>query len=143
MKATGAAVRFEVTSAINVTPMIDVMLVLLIIFMTITPALVQPVALPQARTAVPAREDRVTLGIGQDGAFFLDDHGRVEAVAADRLTARLAAAYAGRDGDHVLYLKADARAGYGGVLTALEAARQAGVSRMAALTSTEPPRSGP
>ena len=64
----------DVNSDINVTPMIDVMLVLLIIFMVITPAMAGYTAiLPKAVTAESEKEDRVTLGIDRAGLFYLED----------------------------------------------------------------------
>ena len=59
-----AGFESDVNADINVTPMIDVMLVLLIIFMVVTPALAGYTAiLPKAKTAAPEKEKRVTLGI--------------------------------------------------------------------------------
>src|SRR5690606_32939718 len=115
----------------NVTPMIDVMLVLLIIFMVITPALAgYAVELPKTVTAAPEKDDRVTLGIDAGGRYYLDE--RPQPVAANELTDRLRALYAERPEDHVLYLKADRSASYSTVLTAIESARQAGVRRIGA-----------
>ena len=92
--------RDDLVSAINVTPMVDVMLVLVIIFMVVTVTLPYAARLPQARTAAPAAEDRVTLGIDNQGAYWI---GRAR-VPSPELPARLAAAFASRPGDHVLYL---------------------------------------
>jgi len=134
MRRTNVAEHFQVSAEINVTPMIDVMLVLLIIFMVVTPAIAGGVLLPRARTAAPEREDRVTLAIDREGRLYLDSGGNVEGLAPSRLGATLAAAYARRPGDHVLYLKADGGASYAHVLAALDAARQAGVSRVGMIT---------
>ena len=126
-----------VTAEINVTPMIDVMLVLLIIFMVITPGLVQA-TLPTARMAEYERERHPTLIVDARGAYSLDLGRRFEAVPDARLHARLAAVYAGRPDDHVLYLKADRNASYARVLTVLDAARAAGVRRIGAITERRP-----
>jgi biopolymer transport protein TolR len=134
MRGTIPEGRFGPTTAeINVTPMIDVMLVLLIIFMVITPGIVQA-SLPAARTATYERERHPTLIIDALGRYSIDVGRRFEAVPDARLQARLAAVYAGRPDDHVLYLKADKNASYARVLTALDAARQAGVLRIGAVT---------
>ncbi|HEV3051343.1 MAG TPA: biopolymer transporter ExbD [Longimicrobium sp.] len=117
-------------SSINVTPMVDVMLVLLIIFMVVTVTLPYTAQLPRAGRAAPAVEDRVTLGIDDQGRYWM---GR-SPVAATELPVRLQAAYAQRPGDHVLYLKADHGAPYGTVLGAAEAARRVGVRTMAFIT---------
>ena len=124
----------DVNSEINVTPMIDVMLVLLIIFMVITPALAGYTAvLPKAYTAAPEKEDRVTLGIDTQGRYHLDEDPGV--IAPDQLAAALRQAYSTRDPeDHVLYLKADVGVDYAVVLTAIDAARVAGVRRIGAIT---------
>ena len=122
--------RDELAAEINVTPMVDVMLVLVIIFMVVTVTLPYAAQLPSARTAAPAAEDRVTLGIDDQGAYWI---GRAR-VPSQELRARLAAAYAGRPGDHVLYLKADHGAPYARVLTAMDAARGVGVLRLGMIT---------
>ena len=128
-----AGLENDVNGEINVTPMIDVMLVLLIIFMVITPALAGYAAqLPTAVTAAPEKEDRVTLGIDVDGRFYLDE--RPQPVAPAELASRLQSLYATRPEDHVLYLKADQGVSYSVVLTAIDAARVAGVRRVGAIT---------
>ena len=137
MKRTSVVDQFQVSSEINVTPMIDVMLVLLIIFMVVTPAVAVGV-LPKARTALPAAEERVTLGIDREGHYFLEGEKGSAVLAPVRLSARLAAELARRPGDHVLYLKADADVSYTHVLTALDAAREAGVSRVGMITELPP-----
>jgi biopolymer transport protein TolR len=126
----------DVNSDINVTPMIDVMLVLLIIFMVITPAMAGYTAiLPKAVTAESEKEDRVTLGIDKAGLFYLED-GPSGAIPPDQLEAALRNAYATRPEDHILYLKADQGVEYSVVLTAINAARKADVVRIGAITET-------
>jgi biopolymer transport protein ExbD len=128
-----AGIESSVNGEINVTPMIDVMLVLLIIFMVITPALAGYAAkLPEALTATPEKDDRVTLGIDVNGRFYLDD--RPQPVAVTELPGRLQELYASRPEDHVLYLKADQGVSYSVILTAIDAARIAGVRRIGAIT---------
>jgi biopolymer transport protein TolR len=134
MRGTIPEGRFGPTTAeINVTPMIDVMLVLLIIFMVITPGLVQA-SLPAARMAEYERDRHPTLIVDYRGAYVLDVGRRLEQVSDARLQSRLAEVYAARPDDHVLYLKADRDASYSRVLTALDAARLAGVRRIGAIT---------
>ena len=123
----------DVNGEINVTPMIDVMLVLLIIFMVITPALAGYAAdLPDAVTAAPEKDDRVTLGIDREGRLYLDE--RPAPVPAADLQKRLELLYRTRPDDHVLYLKADQNVSYAVVLSAMDAARAAGVRRIGAIT---------
>jgi len=127
MSTGGGALNNE----INVTPMIDVMLVLLIIFMVITPSLAGYTAiLPKAVTAAPEKEERVTLGIDKDGKFYLDE----KQVPQAQLTSALQQAYASRPEDHILYLKADHGVQYSVILTAIDAAREAGVAKIGAIT---------
>ena len=126
----------DVNSDINVTPMIDVMLVLLIIFMVITPAMAGYTAiLPKAVTAESEKEDRVTLGIDAQGLFYLED-GPSGAIPEAALEQVLRDAYASRPEDHILYLKADQGVPYSVVLTAINAARKADVVRIGAITET-------
>jgi biopolymer transport protein ExbD len=121
----------EVTSEINVVPMVDIMLVLLIIFMVVTPALAFEAKLPRALQSVPEKDDRVTLGIDNKGQYWVDDRGPV---ALQDLTTRLVQAYATRPEEAVMYLKADETVAYEKVLTAIDAARNAGVRRIGAIT---------
>ena len=129
-----AGFESDVTADINVTPMIDVMLVLLIIFMVVTPALAGYTAvLPKAKTSAPEKDKRVTLGIDRQGFYYIEGKQSVK-VAPAQLAAELQKAYTTRPDDHVLYLKADNQAGYDKVLTAIDAARVAGVRRIGAIT---------
>ncbi|HEX8243755.1 MAG TPA: biopolymer transporter ExbD [Longimicrobium sp.] len=137
MRGTLPAHTFQVSAEINVTPMIDVMLVLLIIFMVVTPAIVQP-SLPRARSSEYQRDKHPTLFIDARGGYAIDWAGRSEHVPPERLRGRLAQLYAARPRDHVIYLKADCSVGYGHVLTALDAARAAGIRKMSAITELPP-----
>jgi biopolymer transport protein TolR len=129
-----AGFQSDVNADINVTPMIDVMLVLLIIFMVVTPALAGYTAiLPKAKTAAPEKDKRVTLGIDRQGSFYIEGK-QTKKVADAQLADELKAQYASRPDDHVLYMKADNEAGYDRVLTAIDAARVAGVRRIGAIT---------
>jgi biopolymer transport protein TolR len=121
-----------VTSEINVTPMVDVMLVLLIIFMVITPVLASyEAALPEAQHVVPEpNDDVVTLGIDARGVYHIG----ADAIAPAQLAGALRGIYAGRPGDHLLFLRADRTVGYDVVLSAIDAARSAGVRTIGAIT---------
>jgi biopolymer transport protein ExbD len=122
----------NVNSEINVTPMIDVMLVLLIIFMVVTPALSYVAKLPNAVHVAPQKDDRVTLGIDKDGKFYLDKD--AQAIPPSQLTARLVQDFANRPEDHVLYLNSDQGVPYSTVLSAIDDARAAGVRVIGAIT---------
>ena len=138
---TVAGFESDVNADINVTPMIDVMLVLLIIFMVVTPALAGYTAiLPKAKTAAPEKEKRVTLGIDRAGNYYIEGKQTVKVPEA-QLAEKLKEAYRTRPDDHVLYMKADNEAGYDRILTAIDAARVAGVRRIGAIT--EMPKAKP
>ena len=128
----------DVSSDINVTPMVDVMLVLLIIFMVVTPVLTQYEATPPTAVNVMPEpdEDVITLGIDTEGAFYVED----EHVPANRLQSTLRQIYERRPGDHLLFLRADRGVGYNVVLDAIDAARGAGVRTIGAII--EPIESG-
>jgi biopolymer transport protein TolR len=123
-----------VTSEINVTPMIDVMLVLLIIFMIVTPLIAAgfKATLPKGANldSDPEGENEVILGIDADGRYFLNGSPISEETLKDQLTA----AFSSRTEGKLLYLKADNQLKYGRVQQAVELARSAGVRTMAAVT---------
>jgi biopolymer transport protein ExbD len=119
--------RSTVQAAPNVTPMVDVMLVLLIIFMVIAPALldgfvVEPPAAHNLRDH-PNDSTDVTLGIDASGNYYLNK----ARVAPAELGAKLRAIFGGADPNHVLYLTADRNLNYNEVLAVLDSARNNGV----------------
>ena len=128
---------------INVTPMIDVMLVLLIIFMIVTPVINSPVVLPRSAYADPRPEDAgdIVLTILRNGNLVLSTTsgaGSTQRVPAGALGERLKALYAGRTRDRILYMKVDADMAFGPVQTAIEIARTAGVRVVGAVTEQRP-----
>ena len=130
--AGGTAVK----SDINVTPMIDVMLVLLIIFMIVTPLIAAgfKATLPKGKNLDPRPEgeNEVVLGIDQSGRYFLN--GRALAGGANALEDQLRSIFAARTEDKILYFKADNQLKYSKVQEAVETARRSGVRVMAAIT---------
>ena len=124
----------SVKSDINVTPMIDVMLVLLIIFMIVTPLIAAgfKATLPKGKNLDPRPEgdNEVVLGIDQGGRYFLN--GRP--IPSGSLEDQLRSTYAARTEDKILYFKADNQLKYGKIQEAVETARRAGVRVMAAIT---------
>ena len=123
-------------SEINMTPMIDVMLVLLIIFMVVTPALAYEAKLPKAKMSAPEKDERVTLGVDKSGQYWIEDVPDPGPIPLNQLQQRLQQAYNNRGDpdDHTLYLKADNNVEYRTVLLAIDAARQAGVRRIGTIT---------
>ena len=129
----------KVNSNINVTPMVDVMLVLLIIFMVITPMLNNKVNvdLPRVTAAVMMenanKEDAITVAVTRDGKMFLG----ADPVTKDDLTAKVADLLAKKtdaNADKSVYLRADIRSNYGKVMDTIDAVRAAGVSQLNLLT---------
>ncbi|HEX6041275.1 biopolymer transporter ExbD [Longimicrobium sp.] len=131
-----AGIDSGVTSDINVTPMIDVMLVLLIIFMVVTPALAYEAKLPKAKMSAPEKDERVTLGVDKNGQYWIEDVPNPGPIPLAQLQGRLQETYTqrGDPNDHTLYLKADNGVRYETVLLAIDAARQAGVRRIGTIT---------
>ena len=120
---------------INVTPMADVMLVLLIIFMVITPMLQKGVSVDMAKAENPRqmpdadKEDAVVLAVTRDGKAFLgSDPVRLEDITTqvkDRISSKL---------DKTVYVKSDSRAKYGDVVEVIDNVRAAGVDSLGLLT---------
>jgi biopolymer transport protein TolR len=131
----------KVNSNINVTPMVDVMLVLLIIFMVITPMLNNKVNvdLPKAEAARVMedanKEDAVTVAVTRDGKFFLGG----DQVTLDDLGTKVQAKLDAQKGvgSKTVYLRADVRANYGKVMDAIDGIRSAGVSELGLLTERQ------
>ena len=125
----------RVNSDINVTPMVDVMLVLLIIFMVVTPMLNNKVnvELPLATAAVVMenanKEDSVVVAVTRDGKTYLGG----DQVNADSLGERIAPMLEKKT-DKQVYFRGDQRANYGAVMTAIDGIRAAGVSQLGMLT---------
>ena len=131
-----AGIESEVTSDINVVPMVDIMLVLLIIFMVVTPALNYEAKLPKAKMSAPEKENRVTLGIDNRGQYWIEDVPNPGPIPLSALEGRLRDTYTlrGDPDDRTLYLKADNGVSYSVVLSAIDAARNTGVRRIGTIT---------
>jgi len=122
-------------SEINVTPFVDVMLVLLVIFMVTAPLMQQGVDVELPRTTTqPIRleQEPLVLTVRKDGKAFL---GRQE-IALPELQAKLVAVFGAR-GDKELFLRADREAPYGLVVKAMAAARGAGATKLGIVTEPE------
>src|SRR5215471_6144377 len=133
------AVRNEgakVNSNINVTPMVDVMLVLLIIFMVITPMLQRSVTveLAKANNPIPMadadKEDALIVAVTSDGGIYFDTQkvlnpGDLTQKVKDKLFNRV---------NKEVFVKADARAKYKNVVDVVDNVRSAGVDQLGLLT---------
>jgi biopolymer transport protein ExbD len=124
----------SVKSEPNVVPMIDIMLVLLIIFMIVTPLIAAgfKATLPKGKNLDPRPEgdNEVVLGIDEAGRYFLDGRPLAEGTLEDQLRSIFQA----RTEDKILYFKADNQLKYGKIQEAVETARRSGVRVMAAIT---------
>ncbi len=124
-----------VMSAINVIPMADIMLVLLIIFMVVTPMLQKGVSVDMAKVNNPTdmqkadADDAIVVAITRSGDTFLGTQKtareQLAALVRDRIASRL---------DKTVYIRSDARAKYGDVVAVVDEVRAAGVDNLGLLT---------
>jgi len=125
----------KINSRINVTPMVDVMLVLLIIFMVVTPMITSGPPVDLAKTNHPLemrdadREDAILVAINRDGGIFYGNEKIDASELAEKLQDRL-----GGGSDRRVFVKADARCHYGEVAEVVDLIRTAGVSDLGLLT---------
>jgi len=125
----------DVTSDINVTPMVDVMLVLLIIFMVITPMLQKGVSVDLVKSVNPRsmpdadKEDAVVVAVTRDGRIYMgSEQMRLEDLGKsvrDKIANRV---------DKTVYIKSDSRAKFEQVVKAVDEIRSAGVDQLGLLT---------
>ena len=122
-------------SDINVTPLVDVMLVLLIIFMVTAPMMMQGVnvSLPQTTSkALPAEKEHLAVTVDRNQNIFINDY----KVSLDALQAKMEKILEGRP-DQKVYLRADRIVPYGFVVQVITAVKSAGVEKLGVIT--EPP----
>ena len=125
----------DVVSDINVVPMVDIMLVLLIIFMVITPMLSKGVSVDLVKTRNPIamqeadKEDAVLVAVTRDGRVYLES----TQMAPDQLTQKVQDLLTNKL-NRTVYLKADARARYERVVEVVNNLRAAGVDNLGLLT---------
>jgi biopolymer transport protein TolR len=127
----GRSGRHRALAEINITPLVDVMLVLLIISMLAAPMLQKgiPLDLPATETAQDIRDPRTVVALDRDGRLRLND----QPVHPDLLQQRMKALVAGSPGETV-FLRADKLMPYGEVLHVMDLIRKAGVTRIALVT---------
>ncbi len=119
----------------NVIPMADIMLVLLIIFMVITPMLQKGISVDMAKVNNPTpmadadKEDALLVSVMRDGTVYFGS----DKVSVDSLTGKVKDRLANRT-DKRVYVKADARAHYGNVVQVVDSVRAAGVDDLGLLT---------
>ena len=123
-------------SQINVTPLVDVMLVLLVIFMVTAPIIQQGVQvnLPQAKAgAIPGTEDLLVVTIAKSGKIYLNDN----AMSLDELGQKLRAIRK-LQADKQVYLRADQDVRYGIVVKTMAEIKRAGIERLGMVTRPSP-----
>jgi biopolymer transport protein ExbD/biopolymer transport protein TolR len=128
---TGSNGRTQTSLAdINITPMVDVVLVLLVIFMITAPVLQSgiEVAVPKTRTVKEITEQRTVVTIDRDQQIFLGD----QPINIHELTQRL---HDGSDPTHkVIYLRSDERVPFGAFASVMDAVKQAGITNVSIVT---------
>jgi biopolymer transport protein TolR len=117
-------------SEINVTPLVDVTLVLLIIFMVTTPMLQRgtDVQLPQAEQSEPKEEERITLTLTREGRLYMNNQEIPRAELRSRLMALT------RDHERVVHFRGDAQVPYGLVIEVMDALKAAGIETVGMIT---------
>ncbi len=131
----------KVNSDINVTPMVDVMLVLLIIFMVVTPMLNNKVNvdLPVVTAATimenANKEDAINVAVTRDGKYFVGGD-QVTKDSIGQKVADLEAKKTNPSDDKAVYFRADTRANYGAVMDGIDGLRTGGVSQLNMLTDS-------
>jgi biopolymer transport protein TolR len=131
--------RKQPIAEINVTPFIDVMLVLLIIFMVAAPLLVSgvPVDLPDSRAkSLPQDNTPIQISLTKDGAIYVDK----SPIVRTDLPVKLAAIRTARSDDARVYVRADSSIPYGQVMSAVGEISAAGFKKVALVTDAEAKR---
>ena len=135
-KSDDGGAAHEEMAEINIIPLVDVMLVLLIIFMVTAPLSIGgiKVDLPTSKArGANVDEDRIVLSINRQGGYYLEK----QMVPDGALEAKFKAIYEFRQKKE-LYIRADQGVAYGRVVYAMSAAKLAGVTKLAMLTNTQP-----
>jgi biopolymer transport protein TolR len=130
--------RRSVMSEINVTPFVDVMLVLLIVFMVSAPLLTVgvPIDLPQSQAkALPQDNEPLTISVDVDGKVFLQD----KQIEIDDLVPKLKAIIDARHGDanELIYVRGDRKVDYGNMMRVMGRISAAGYHKVALVTDVE------
>ena len=132
----------------NVIPMADIMLVLLIIFMVITPMLTKGISVDMVKAANPQdmpdadKDNAVVLAITRDGNIFISVGSNTTPVTLDEITSHVRDMLADRS-DKTIFIRSDARAKYGQVVKAVDEVRAAGVDNVGLLTEKLQQKKGP
>jgi len=131
--------RSNINADINVTPMADIMLVLLIIFMITTPLLQTGITvnLPKAKNPLDAPEadskDALVIALTRDGRLYLQK----KAITEEELTRTLTDRFSGGEANKTMFLRADSSVAYGRVVQLVNLVRKSGVERVGLMAEKE------
>ncbi len=138
--ATGSigrrSTRATALSDINVTPLVDVILVLLIIFMVTAPMMQRgvDVRLPRVESATDAQEERLVVTVARDKRIYLNDQ-----VVDIHLVGEQLAQKSRATGIDFVFLRADREVPYGRVMLVMDAIKKAGIEKVGMVTEPGPP----
>jgi biopolymer transport protein TolR len=132
----GGGGRFTARGEINVTPLIDIVLVLLIVFMVMTPVMLKELVakIPQQQsdnTPQPPGDDPIVVELGADGAITIGG----EAIALEAVSARVAERLA-HDRTKVVFFRINDRANYGRAVQLMDICKGAGAATLGVVTAT-------
>lgn len=122
-------------SEINVTPFVDVMLVLLVVFLVTAPMLFRgiDVRVPRTETRTVQPEERLVLSVTKEGAIFVGE----QPITLARLE-RVLTSLRQRNPKAAVFLRADERAAYGAVVKVMDVVKKAGIDRLGMVTEPLP-----
>ena len=130
---SGSHARTQTALAeINITPLVDVVLVLLLIFMISAPVLQSglEVAIPKTRSVNALSEERMVVTINKDQNVFLQD----KPINVNDLPARLKSTVGGDAARRVIYVRADEQVPFGAFASVMDAVKQAGITNISIVT---------
>ena len=124
-------------SDINVTPLVDVVLVLLIIFMVTAPMMSRgiDIRLPRTESGTDTQEDRLIVSVDQDSTIYLNDRPVNLALLTDRLKDEM-----GRTGTDFVFLRADQDVPYGRVMAVMDQIKRSGADKVGMVTRPDNPK---
>ena len=133
----GGRIRTQTALAeINITPLVDVVLVLLLIFMLTAPVLQSgvEVAVPKTRSVNQLTEERMVVTIDKDQNVFLQAGGADQPINVNELTRQLKARVSNDPAKRIIYVRADEQVPFGAFASVMDAVKQAGITNISIVT---------